>query len=64
LWLVLQEFIVIKGSKKWVQVRGIDSRLVPPTGQKSKKCPQVEGLPVVLSKRHAKIRRKGYFRPR
>jgi hypothetical protein len=37
--------------------------LVPPTGQKSKKCPQVEGLPIVLSKRHAKIRRDGYRRP-
>jgi hypothetical protein len=35
---------------------------VPPTVQKSKKCPQVEGLPVVLSKRHAKIRRDGYRR--
>jgi len=33
---------------------------VHPTVQKSKKCPQVEGLPVVLSKRHAKIRRDGY----
>jgi hypothetical protein len=62
LWLVLQEFIVIKGSKEWVQVRGVDSRLVHPTGQKSKKCPQVEGLPVLLSNRHAKIRRDGYRR--
>jgi hypothetical protein len=35
---------------------------VHPTGQKSKKCPQVEGLPVVLSKRHAKIRREGFRR--
>ena len=35
---------------------------VHPTGQKSKKCPQVEGLPVVLSKRHAKTRRDGYRR--
>jgi hypothetical protein len=35
---------------------------VHPTGQKSKKCPQVEGLPVVLGKRHAKIRREGYRR--
>jgi hypothetical protein len=36
---------------------------VHPTGQKSKKYPQVEGLPVALSKRHAKIRREGYYRP-
>jgi hypothetical protein len=35
---------------------------VHPTGQKSKKYPQVEGLPVVLSGRHAKIRRYGYRR--
>jgi hypothetical protein len=33
---------------------------VPPTGQKSKKCPQVEGLPVALSPRHVKQRREGY----
>jgi hypothetical protein len=39
-------------------------RLLPvhPTGQYSNKYPQVEGLPVVLSKRHAKIRRDGYRR--
>jgi hypothetical protein len=45
-----------------VVLKGFQSRLnlVHPTGQKSKKYPQVEGLPVVLSKRHAKIRRDGY----
>jgi site-specific DNA recombinase len=32
---------------------------VLPTGQKSKKCPQVEGHMVRLSARHAKIRREG-----
>jgi hypothetical protein len=36
--------------------------VVHPTVQKSKKYPQVEGLPVALSKRHAKIRRDGYRR--
>ena len=39
-----------------------DFSLVHSTGQKSKRHPQVEGLPVVLSKRHAKIRRDGYRR--
>jgi hypothetical protein len=33
---------------------------VPPTGQYSKKCPQVEGHVVRLSGRHAKLRREGY----
>jgi hypothetical protein len=37
---------------------------VHPTGQKSKKYPQVEGLPIALSKRHAKIRRDGFYRRR
>jgi hypothetical protein len=36
-------------------------RRVHPPGQKSKKYPQVEGLPVALSKRHARIR-DGYRR--
>lgn len=35
---------------------------VHPTGQYPKKYPQVEGLPVILSQRHAKIRRAGYRR--
>jgi hypothetical protein len=39
-----------------------DITSVPPTGQKSKNYPQVEGLPVALSKRYAKIRRDGYRR--
>jgi hypothetical protein len=33
---------------------------VPPTGQESKRYPQVKGISVALSKRHAKIRRDGY----
>lgn len=33
---------------------------VPPTGQYSKKCPQVEGHVLRLSARHAKLRREGY----
>ncbi len=33
---------------------------VHPTGQKSKKCPQVEGHMFRLSARHAKLRRDGY----
>ncbi len=32
---------------------------VHPTGQKSKKCPQVEGHVFALSSRHAKLRRAG-----
>jgi hypothetical protein len=35
---------------------------VLPTGQKSKKCPQVNGIPLALRKRHSKIRRQGYGR--
>ncbi|MGH7425773.1 MAG: helix-turn-helix domain-containing protein [Candidatus Methylomirabilales bacterium] len=50
--------------------RGVreDSRLTPrflpvhPTGQFSRKCPQVEGHVVCLSARHAKLRRDGYRR--
>jgi hypothetical protein len=42
------------------EVRLYDLSTVLPTGHKSKKCLQVEGLPVALSKRHAKIRRDGY----
>jgi hypothetical protein len=34
--------------------------LVHPTGQYSKKCPQVEGHVLHLSGRHAKLRREGY----
>jgi hypothetical protein len=41
---------------------GLHDFLLGLTGQYSKKSPQVEGLPVVLSKRHAKIRREGYRR--
>lgn len=37
-------------------------RRVRPTWTEVEKCPQVEGLPVALSKRHAKIRRDGYRR--
>jgi hypothetical protein len=37
-----------------------DNGSVLPTGQKSKKCPQVEGHVVRLSARHAKIRPEGY----
>jgi hypothetical protein len=37
--------------------------LVHPTGQKSKKCPQVDGHVVYLSGRHAKLRRDGYRKP-
>jgi hypothetical protein len=33
---------------------------VHPTGQYSKKCPQVEGRALGLSARHAKLRRSGY----
>jgi hypothetical protein len=33
---------------------------VHPTGQYSKKCPQVDGHVVHLSARHAKVRREGY----
>jgi hypothetical protein len=44
---------------KW-GVRLYDFSTVHPTGQKSKKCPQVDGLPVALSRCHAKIRRAGY----
>jgi len=45
--------------------RGRDSAcpslaLVHPTGQKSKKCPQVGAVPIVLSRRHGKIQRAGY----
>jgi hypothetical protein len=35
---------------------------VHPTGQKSKKYPQVEGHVLYLSGRHAKLRREGYRR--
>lgn len=35
---------------------------VHPTGQKSNKCPQVEGHVLALSSRHAKRRREGYRR--
>lgn len=51
-----------KGRKNQRRSGTSPAGLVPPTGQKSKKYPQVEGLPVVLSKRHAKIRRDGYRR--
>jgi hypothetical protein len=37
-----------------------DFSSVHPTGQKSKKCPQVDGYVVYLSGRHAKLRRDGY----
>jgi len=33
---------------------------VHPTGQKSKKCPQVDGHVLSLRARHAKVRREGY----
>jgi hypothetical protein len=36
--------------------------LVHPTGQYSKKCPQVDGHVLRLSARHAKLRREGYRR--
>ena len=36
------------------------SSWVHPTGQKSIKCPQVEGRVIRLSGRHAKLRREGY----
>jgi hypothetical protein len=43
-----------------------DSTISPraPNWTVLEKYPQVEGLPVPLSKRHAKIRREGYYRPR
>jgi hypothetical protein len=37
-----------------------DFSSVHPTGQKSKKYPQVEGHVLRLSARHAKLRREGY----
>jgi hypothetical protein len=46
------------GSRKQLH----DSSPVHPTGQKSKKCPQVEGHVLHLSARHAKLRRNGYRR--
>jgi hypothetical protein len=36
---------------------------VHPTGQYSKKCPQIDGHMVRLSRRHAKLRREGYRKP-
>jgi 2'-hydroxyisoflavone reductase len=39
---------------------GQSQSLVHPTGQYSKKCPQVEGHVLRLSGRHAKVRREGY----
>ncbi len=57
LWRMIQE---LRGSVD--KALTVPMFSVPPTVQKSKKCPQVEGLPVVLSKRHAKIRRDGYRR--
>jgi hypothetical protein len=51
-----------KGSKNRRRSQVIVGRFGHPTGQKSKKYPQVEDLPVVLSKRHARIRRDGYRR--
>jgi hypothetical protein len=37
-------------------------RFVHPTGQKSKKYPQVDGHVLSLNARHAKLRRDGYRR--
>ncbi len=42
-----------------VPIFGPPYRLVHPTGQKSKKYPQVEGHVLHLSARHAKLRREG-----
>jgi hypothetical protein len=53
-----------KRERSWSPGRlPVDSTIfspVHPTGQKSKKCPQVEGHVVRLSGRHAKLRRAGY----